>query len=37
MGQREAAKAYDAPVETLRRQVVSIDCQSGSAKLLIVK
>ena len=37
MGQREAARAYDVPIETLRRQVVSIDCQSGSAKLLTVK
>ena len=37
MGQREAARAYDAPIETLRRKVVNIHCQSGSAKLLIVK
>ena len=34
MDLHEAARTYDVPIETLRRQVVSIGCQSGPAKLL---
>lgn len=37
MGQRESARAYNVPVETLRRWVagiVTLDCRSGPSTLL---
>ena len=37
MGLCEVARAYDVSIETLRRQIVSINCQSGPVKLLTSK